>query len=130
MIRRRPTEGEATPPAVLQNTAPSGSQLSSLIDRYNSSIDPVERISLFRNIGTESEKAEYSAQIDAQSPSEVLPQGAEKQAGSQSPDETLPPGVNEQINAQGPSETEAPMEEPHPKNTPKTQEELDKIEMR
>eukprot|EP00965_Chrysotila_dentata_P260605 6213966-Pleurochrysis_carterae.AAC.1 len=103
MNRRRPTEGTATLLESLDiTTAPQGSQLSSLIERYNSSIDPVERISLFRQLGVESEKSEYSEQIDAQSPDETLPPAAEEQVGSQAPDESLPPGVDDQINAQGP----------------------------
>eukprot|EP00965_Chrysotila_dentata_P042649 1415086-Pleurochrysis_carterae.AAC.1 len=101
MIRRRPTEGEATLPDQLDNAAPQGSQLSSLIERYNSSIDPVERISLFRILGEESEQEEYDDQIDAQSPDDTVSPAAEEQVGSQSPDESLPPGVDEQINAQG-----------------------------
>ncbi|AUD57339.1 hypothetical protein [Pleurochrysis sp. Polinton-like virus] len=126
MIRRRPTEGTATLPDQLDNTAPQGSQLSSLIDQYNESIDPVQRISLFRQLADESEKPKYDDQIDAQSPDETLPPGAEEQA----PDETLPPGVDEQINAQGPppplddavDESEQPVQ--------KTQAQLDHIEQR
>eukprot|EP00965_Chrysotila_dentata_P143602 4744840-Pleurochrysis_carterae.AAC.1 len=135
MIRRRPTEL----PESLENSAPQGSPLSSLINQYNETLDPVERISLFRQLGEESEKPEYSEQseqdeygdqINSQLPDETVPTAADDQVGSQAPDESLPPGVDEQMNAQGPSETETPMEEPKPKNTPKTQEELDKIEMR
>eukprot|EP00965_Chrysotila_dentata_P076729 2533248-Pleurochrysis_carterae.AAC.1 len=136
MIRRRPTEGEATLPAELQNTAPQGSQLSSLIEQYNESIDPIERISLFRQLGEESEQPEYSEQIDAQSPHDSLPSGAEDQFISQSPSEVLPEGVDEQINAQGPPPTpddvvdEGAEEEEQPEAPTKTQAQLDHIEQR
>eukprot|EP00965_Chrysotila_dentata_P200112 6179811-Pleurochrysis_carterae.AAC.1 len=106
-----------------------GSQLSSLIKQYNETLDPVERISLFRQLGEESEKPEYSKQIDAQSPDETVPQGAEDQVGSQSPDECLPQGVDDQINAQGPQPDDTVNEEEQPVQT-KAQAQLDHIEQR
>ncbi|AUD57327.1 hypothetical protein [Pleurochrysis sp. Polinton-like virus] len=126
MIRRRPTEGTATLPDQLDNTAPQGSQLSSLINQYNESIDPVQRISLFRQLAEESEKPKYDDQIDAQSPSEVLPQGVEEQA----PDEVLPPGVDEQINAQGPPPPPDVAVDGVEQPVQKTQAQLDHIEQR
>lgn len=117
MIRRRPTEEEASLPESLENTAPQGSQLSALITQYNSSVDPIQRISLFRQLGEESEKEEYAEQLDAQ-------------VESQSPDETVPEGADEQINAQAPPIDEEVDEEDQPAAPVKTQAQLDKQEQR
>eukprot|EP00965_Chrysotila_dentata_P073306 2421566-Pleurochrysis_carterae.AAC.2 len=115
MIRRRPTEL----PESLENSAPQGSQLSSLMNQYHQPLDPVEQISLFRQLGEESEKPEYSEQIDAQSPSnETLPSGVDEQINAQGPsDETLPSGVDDQIDAQSPSDETLPPGEDDQVNT-------------